>query len=528
MAYRTKPLRPIQLIFSSSAFALLLLLTLGTVITLWLHADIGFQLLVSDWAIIKFTIFQALTSATISILIAIPAARALSRRKFKGRQVVLTLMGAPFILPTIVAILGILAVWGRSGYVSEFLQKIGNDPINIYGFYGVVLAHVFFNIPLATRLIVQGWTAIPVEQFRLAAQLGISTSDIGRHIERPMLRTVVPGAFLIIFLLCISSFAIALALGGGPKATTIELAIYQALRFDFNLAKASQLAMIQFSLCAILGSLAIFITKPINFIQGLDHEIERWDGNEIHHKIFDILVLLIVCLFLFLPLFSIIIRGAVPLFTLPALVWIAALNSIVVAVISAFLSVGMAISMSIFIIKMSYKLPIMSKAMEIISFLILASSPLVIGTGLFILTFPFISPFTIALPMTALVNAAMSLPFSLRMILPAMTNAENQYGRLADSLGMNDWARFNIAIWPRLRRPVGFSIGLAAALSMGDLGVITLFAPPDVATLPLVMYRMMSSYQLTGAAGVALLLVSLSIILFWIFDRGGRLEHKIR
>ena len=199
MAYRTKPLRPIQLIFSSSAFALLLLLTLGTVITLWLHADIGFQLLVSDWAIIKFTIFQALTSATISILIAIPAARALSRRKFKGRQVVLTLMGAPFILPTIVAILGILAVWGRSGYVSEFLQKIGNDPINIYGFYGVVLAHVFFNIPLATRLIVQGWTAIPVEQFRLAAQLGISTSGIGRHIERPMLRTVVPGAFLIIF-----------------------------------------------------------------------------------------------------------------------------------------------------------------------------------------------------------------------------------------------------------------------------------------------------------------------------------------
>ena len=229
-------------------------------------------------------------------MIAIPAARALSRRKFKGRQVVLTLMGAPFILPTIVAILGILAVWGRSGYVSEFLQKIGNDPINIYGFYGVVLAHVFFNIPLATRLIVQGWTAIPVEQFRLAAQLGISTSGIGRHIERPMLRTVVPGAFLIIFLLCISSFAIALALGGGPKATTIELAIYQALRFDFNLAKASQLAMIQFSLCAILGSLAIFITKPINFIQGLDHEIERWDGNEIHHKIFDILVLLIVCL----------------------------------------------------------------------------------------------------------------------------------------------------------------------------------------------------------------------------------------
>jgi thiamine transport system permease protein len=122
----------------------------------------------------------------------------------------------------------------------------------------------------------------------------------------------------------------------------------------------------------------------------------------------------------------------------------------------------------------------------------------------------------------------MSLPFSLRVILPAMTRAEDHYGRLADSLGMQTWDRFRFAIWPRLKRPVGFSAGLAAALSMGDLGVITLFAPPDVATLPLMMYRMMSSYQLGAAAGVALLLVTLSVALFWIFDQGGRLEHNVR
>jgi thiamine transport system permease protein len=44
-----------------------------------------------------------------------------------------------------------------------------------------------------------------------------------------MLRAVLPGAVLLVFLLCMTSFAVALTLGGGPRATTVELAIYQAL-----------------------------------------------------------------------------------------------------------------------------------------------------------------------------------------------------------------------------------------------------------------------------------------------------------
>jgi len=114
------------------------------------------------------------------------------------------------------------------------------------------------------------------------------------------------------------------------------------------------------------------------------------------------------------------------------------------------------------------------------------------------------------------------------VILPAMTRAEEHYGRLADSVGMQTWARFRLAIWPRLMRPVGFAAGLSAALSMGDLGVIELFAAPDTETLPKAMYRLMSSYQMETAAGAALLLVGLSLTLFWLFDRGGRLEHHIR
>jgi thiamine transport system permease protein len=87
---------------------------------------------------------------------------------------------------------------------------------------------------------------------------------------------------------------------------------------------------------------------------------------------------------------------------------------------------------------------------------------------------------------------------------------------------MTGTARLRWLILPRLRRPLGFAAGLTAALSMGDLGVIVLFADPERATLPLQILRLMGAYRMEAAAGAALLLLALSLMLFWLFDQGGR------
>lgn len=528
MALRTQPIRPIHFFAGGGAFLLLLLLTLGTSIAVWMRAEISSGLDASDWAAVRFTVLQALVSAALSVLLAVPVARALARRKFPGRSALVTLLGAPFILPSIVAVLGIVAVWGRSGYVSDALEFIGFDRLNIYGFKGVVLAHVFFNLPLATRLFLQGWQSVPSEHFRLCAQLGFSPRDTNRYIERPMLRSVLPSAFLLVFLLCITSFAVALALGGGPKATTVELAIYQALRFDFDLAKAAQLAILQFTLCALLAGATMVFTKPLRFSLGLDRPIQRWDATGPWAVRMDIFYMVSAGLFLLLPLLSIFLRGIVPLFSLGSDVVSAAANSVLIALCSTALTIFLSLSLASFIIRIARRQSRISKIVEALGFITLAASPFVIGTGLFIILNPYVDPFKAALPVTAVINSAMALPFAMRVILPALWRAEGHYGRLADSLGLTRWKRFWIAIWPRIKRPIGFSAGLSAALSMGDLGVIALFAPPDISTLPLMMYRLMAAYQMEAASGVALLLVGLSLVLFWVFDKGGRLEHSIR
>lgn len=498
--------------------ALLLFVSFGTLGAVISRAEGFSSLSARDLDAVIFTVKQAFLSALLSVGLAIPVARALARRRFWGRTALVTLLGAPFILPVIVAILGLLSVFGRSGVLNGGLDLLGLEPVSIYGQHGVILAHVFFNLPLATRLILQGWLNVPAERFRLAASLGFTGRDVFCQIEWPMLRQIVPGCFMVIFMICTTSFAVALTLGGGPKATTIELAIYQAFRFDFDLSKAALLSVLQFGICAIVALISLMTIVPPATGAGLDRVVARWDGS----RWVDGLWIGAAALFLLLPLCLIALRGIPFVLDLPDSILAAAWRSVWVAVISALLAVSLSLLLGLGVRAVRSRLA--SGVLEAVGYLAIAASPLVIGTGLFLLVYRWADPVALALPVTVLVNAVMSVPFALRALLPALGEIERDYANLARALGLEGWARFRIVIWPRLIRPLGFAAGLAAALSMGDLGVIALFADPENATLPLEMYRMMEAYRLDQAYGAALVLLVLSLGLFYLFDRGGRVN----
>ena len=93
MAYRAQPIKPHTYIFGGLALALLVFLTLGTLVAVWLWRDISAPLTPSDWAAIRFTLIQAGASASISVGLAIFVARALARRVFWGRAVMVALLG---------------------------------------------------------------------------------------------------------------------------------------------------------------------------------------------------------------------------------------------------------------------------------------------------------------------------------------------------------------------------------------------------------------------------------------------------
>lgn len=480
------------------------------------RADVGRGFGPAEWAAIRFTLIQSALSALISVACAIPLARALARRRFLGRGFLITLLGAPFILPVIVAVLGLLTVFGRSGWVNVALEAVGLPTLSIYGLHGVVLAHVFFNLPLATRLLLQGWQSIPAERFRLAAQLNLPPKMVQRTLELPLLLQIVPGAAALVFVICLTSFAVALTLGGGPRATTIELAIYQAFRFDFDLSRAALLSFVQLFLAGGAALIALWIIPDIAMSAGLDREVRRWDARGGFQCIQDTTVIALGSAFLLLPLFAIVLAGLYGLPQMPIGVWKTAGNSLGVAMLSIAVLLTIALPMAGWICTRR------AGGAEAIGLIGLSASPLMIGTGWFILINPIADPVPLALPVTALINALMALPFALRILVPPMRDVLKTFDRLSRALGLRGWTAWRWLVIPRLRAQIGFTAGLTGALSVGDLGVIALFADPDRATLPLQMYRLMGAYRTEAAAGAALVLLAMALGLFWLCDKGGR------
>jgi thiamine transport system permease protein len=398
---------------------------------------------------------------------------------------------------------------------------VGLPPLTIYGLHGVVLAHVFFNLPLATRLLLQGWQSVPAERFRLAAQLKLTPRLIWQTIERPLLVQLVPGAVALVFVICLTSFAVALTLGGGPRATTIELAIYQAFRFDFDLNRAALLSVAQLVLAGGAAALALWIIPSVRLGGGLDRPLERWDAQSGWQRGLDAFVIALAAAFLLLPLSAVVLSGLAGLSQMPGAVWFAAWTSLWVALLSTGVLLALALPMAGWIASRR------KGSAEALGLFGLSASPLMIGTGWFILINPVANPADLALPVTALVNALMALPFALRILVPPMREVMAQFGRLSQSLNVQGRDFWVIVAVPRVRAQIGFAAGLTGALSVGDLGVIALFADPDRATLPLQMYRLMGAYQMDAAAGAALVLLVLALGFFWACDAGGRWHAEV-
>jgi thiamine transport system permease protein len=223
----------------------------------------------------------------------------------------------------------------------------------------------------------------------------------------------------------------------------------------------------------------------------------------------------LAALFFALPLGAVVLRGVPGLVDLPGQVWAAAGRSLGIALASTAVSIGVALVFAMAAAR-GRAWPALAATLP------LAASSLVLGTGLFLLLQPYVRPSSLALPVTFVINAALSLPFAFRILAPEARSLYTDYHRLSQSLGLTAWARLRWVVLPRLSRPLGFAAGLVAALSMGDLGVIALFAGDAEATLPLIVHRLMGAYRMDQAAAAALVLVALSFTLFWIFDHWGR------
>ncbi|GBU12974.1 thiamine transport system permease [Enterobacterales bacterium] len=526
MANRRQPLIPHWLWPGLVATLCILAVAMLALGSLWRHApQMTGPSLWRDaylWHVIRFTFWQALLSALFSVLPAILLARALFRRRFPGRLILLRLCAMTLVLPVLMAVFGILSVYGRQGWLAQLCGWFGvNYTFSPYGLKGILLAHIFFNMPLAARLLLQSLDNIATEQRQLAAQLGMNAWQQFRFVEWPALRRQILPAGALIFMLCFASFATVLSLGGGPQATTIELAIYQALSYDYDLARAATLALIQLVCCLGLVVLSQQLSRasPVGHTHAL-----AWrnpDDSRLR-KLFDGLLIGLALLLILPPLLAVIADGAnravFSVLQQPAL-WQALWTSVRIAAGSGLLC----LVLTMMLLWSSRELRLRQRngwaqAIDISGMLILAMPGIVLATGFFLLLSD-----TVGLPqspwvLVMLTNALMAVPYALKVLDNPMRDVAERYNPLCLSLDIRGWQRLRWVELSALKRPLTQALAFACVLSLGDFGVIALFGNENFRTLPFYLYQQIGSYRSQDGAVTALLLLLLCFLLFTLIE----------
>lgn len=483
----------------------------------WILSDLYYR------HITFFSFYQAFFSTLLSVGLAIPVAHALSRREFIGKSLLLKLFASTLVLPVLVGVFGILAILGNSGLVASVFKAFdARLPFSIYGLSGILVAHVFFNLPYACRLLLHALESIPNEQHKLCAHLGMNGWQKFRQVEWPRMRQQLPHVAGLVFMLCFTSFSTVMALGGGPKSTTIELAIYQAIKFDFDLQAGAILALWQMLLCGGLSLLLLRLAKTLPAsIEASQQVLPVWSDSCLA-KIWDSIWIMAAMLLVLPPLLMVIWQGLNPqslIVLQDAKFWQALMASLKVATLASSLALVMGIA--ILFTSRAWHLKGRSQwagSLELMGTIILVTPGIVISTGLFLLLRNQVDVFSLAFVMVILVNGLMALPYIIKTLSQPMLQTAQQYQFLCQSLGMTGWTRFKMVEWKALNKPIAHAFAISFMFSMGDLSAVALFGNQSFTTLPLYLFQLLGSYQMPAAAMVSLCLLVFSVICFSLID----------
>jgi len=481
----------------------------------------------SIWHLLLFSIYQATLSTLFSLIIGLALAWSLNRQpKFWGRSVLVGIFSSSLVLPSLIVAFGIITVLGHHGWLNR-LYEIATGEIlgfSIYGLGGILTAHVYLNASFAAISMLKALESIPITQYRLSKSLALTPWQRFRYIEWTTLKSSIWPIASTIFLLCFSSFAIVLLLGGSPAYNTLEVAIYEAVRVDFDIPYALHLALIQLMISVILVVLASTARVDTSNIKQNIHTVPWRDLTHYHYL--QIVIIAILALVYIFPLLAIVVDGMSAdllnivtrdqfIRSLSTSFLIAAVSSLITVILSLVLADTMrqfANPVRISIQPLSH---IATIVISLLGNLYLAIPTMIMGLGFFLIARDWggdIEEWGMAAVITA--NVLMSLPFALSVMTPAMRKTSMRYDKLVISLGLGRLRQWRYADWPYIKSSIRYIAALSFTLSMGDLGIISLFGDDQFTTLPWYLYQLMGSYRTNDANGVALILMVIVMSVF--------------
>ena len=170
------------------------------------------------WNAIKLTVVMAFLAAIINGVFGTLLAYVLVRIRFPGREIVSAIVDLPFAIPTLVAGVMLVALYGPSSVVGGWLEDHGVKII--FAAPGILLALLFVTLPLVVRSVQPVLAELDREEEEAAQTLGAGSWTTFRRIVLPALRPAIVAGGLLVFARSLGEFgAIVFVSGNIPNKT---------------------------------------------------------------------------------------------------------------------------------------------------------------------------------------------------------------------------------------------------------------------------------------------------------------------
>lgn len=488
---------------------------------------------------IGFTFWQAVVSTFFTLLLAIPSAYVFAHYVFPGKSLLSALVILPFVLPTVVVAAAFDSVIGNNGIVNSiFMELFSLDapPFQLQRTFAIIIiAHVFYNYPLALRMISGFWTNQSQQIEEAARVLGCSGWRLWHEIRIPLLRPILFAAAVLVFTFTFSSFGTVLILGG-PRYATIEVEIYRQAVSLFDLPMAGTLSVIQ--MAAMFGLMVIYTRlqaqHPAELVRA-QRVARRPSGMPDYARL--AITLSFMAGLLFAPLLALVLRsvqgetgltlryyGLLSTNTRQSILFVPPEAAIWNSLLLATAAMGLSVIMGLITVSLLNSRLRLLRWLDPLFMLPLATSAVTLGFGYIIaLDKPPLNLRTSPL-LILFAHVLIATPFVVRSVLPALRGIPNQIREAARLLGASPWDVWRTIEFPLIKRNLLVGAVFAFTVSMGEFGASLFIVRPDFPTLPVAIYRLLSQPG-TANYGQAL---ALSVILMLVCTAGFLIIDRLQ
>jgi thiamine transport system permease protein len=451
-----------------------------------------------------FTLWQAVLSTVLTLLVAAPMTWAVAQYDFRGRRLATALVTVPFVLPTVVV-------------GSAFVALGWRDSVG-----AILAAHVFFNVAVVVRTVGALWSRLDPNLHDAGRVLGASEWKVFRTITLPLLRPAIAAAGAIVFLFTFTSFGVVLILGGFRYAT-LEVEIYRQAVTLFDLPLAAALAVVQ--LVGVTGALYAYSRyqerHTATWALRSEEDRPRPTGRArllVGASVVGTLTALAI------PIAVLVARSLQP-GSYRALIrddpvvgmpMASAGNSLLYAVLASLIAVTIGVMAAAVITGGKGRL---SNWFDLTLMLPLGTSAVTIGFG-FIVALDRPIDLRASFWLVPIAHALVAVPFVVRTTVPTLRSIPAEIREAARVLGASPLRVWREIDLPIMSRAALVGSGFAFVVSLGEFGATSFVARPNTATLPVMIFRLLSrpgagSFAMAMALAVILAAMTAAIVL-WI------------